>query len=529
MHNTSFIKKIVLAASVVLLYSCDKDFNAIGEGLIGDNHFGLESVKYDVLSYNQEISPIQSNALPVNALGIYDDPVFGSTTANFVTQVSLTAYAPTIGEEPVVESVVLSVPYFSHVTEAKVDNVNIYALDSIYGTRDGKIKLSVYESGVQMRASYFDNGSQYAQMYYTDQDGDFDANKIIHTSGKPLNDDATDVGQNESFFFNPAQLENSVTGTDGKVTVSKVAPEMRLKLNKDFFQEKILNADASKLSKSDIFQEYFRGLYFKVERNGANSALALLDFTKGKIVINYKAKTAITTDPDATKEDKTLTIEFKGATASLLASTKTPEFESAVTTGVDTQQGDERLYLKGGQGSLAVIKLDNFAAKLEEIRANKWLINEANLTFHIDAEKMNSTSEPKRVYLYDLTNNSPILDYADSSTDPSGNVKLSRIVYSGIINVDATSKRGTTYKIRLTNHIRDLIKDATAKNVTLGLVVTEDINTIISNRLKLKNAEISEAPRASVMSPQGTILYGGKSTVPEGKRLQLQIYYTKPN
>lgn len=528
MHNTSFIKKIVLTASVVLLYSCDKDFNAIGEGLIGDNHFGLESVKYDVLSYNQEISPIQSNALPVNALGIYDDPVFGSTTANFVTQVSLTAYAPTIGEEPVVESVVLSVPYFNHVTEAKADNVNIYALDSIYGDRAGKIKLSVYESGVQMRASYFDNGSQYAQMYYTDQDGDFDTNKKTLTSGKPLNDDA-DLAQNEEFFFNPAQLENSVTGTDGKVTVSKVAPEMRLKLNTQFFQDKILKADASKLSKADLFQEYFRGLYFKVERVTGNPALSLLDFTKGKIIINYKAKTAITTDPDGTKEDKSLTIEFKGATASLLTSTKTPEFESAVTTDVNTQQGDEKLYLKGGQGSLAVIKLNDFGAKLEEIRANKWLINEANLTFYIDAEKMAPTSEPKRVYLYDLTNNSPIVDYADSSSDPSGNLKLSRIVYSGIINVDATSKRGTTYKIRLTNHIRNIIKDATAKNVTLGLVVTEDISTIISNRLKLKNAEISEAPRASVMSPQGTILYGGKSTVPADKRLQLQIYYTKPN
>jgi hypothetical protein len=38
-----------------------------------------------------------------------------------------------------------------------------------------------------------------------------------------------------------------------------------------------------------------------------------------------------------------------------------------------------------------------------------------------------------------------------------------------------------------------------------------------------------ETPRASVMSPLGTILYGSKSTVPVDKRLKLQIYYTKSN
>ena len=43
---------------------------------------------------------------------------------------------------------------------------------------NGKIKLSVYESGVQMRSSYFDSGSQFAQLYYTDQDADFFDNII---------------------------------------------------------------------------------------------------------------------------------------------------------------------------------------------------------------------------------------------------------------------------------------------------------------------------------------------------------------
>ena len=44
MYNNSFFKKILLVACVVFLYSCDKDYNSIGDGLIGDNHFDF--VKY---------------------------------------------------------------------------------------------------------------------------------------------------------------------------------------------------------------------------------------------------------------------------------------------------------------------------------------------------------------------------------------------------------------------------------------------------------------------------------------------------
>lgn len=542
MYNTSFFKKILLISTVVLLYSCDKDFNAIGDDLIGDDHFGLESEKYDVLAYNQEVTPIQSNSLTVNALGIYDNPVLGTTTANYATQVALTAYAPSIGESPVIESVVLSVPYFSHVTASNADGSSTYALDSIYGAPEGKLKLSVYESGVQMRASYFSGGNQFAQLYNTDMDTDtgvaeyinFDARKV----GSRLNNGG--VLENDQFFFDAKQITD-VTTTDGKEVTTKVAPEMRLKLDNAFFQSKILSAPAAKLATADVFQEYFRGLYFQVERSGSDpSNMALMDFTKGKITIKYKAKTDITTDGE-TVEERTLVINLTGSTTSLLKDAKSSDYATAIQN--PNPAGDERLFLKGGQGSLAVLELNGLAAKLEEIRANKWLVNEANLVFYIDTLQMAKTSdgstdikkmakEPKRVYLYDLDNNLPIVDYAaDGSTSITTDPRMTKVIYGGIVNVNSTTKRGSYYKIRLTNHIRNIIKDASAKNVRLGLVAIDDISITASNKLKLKNSVISEAPRSTVITPVGTILYGGNSgsTIPAGKKLQLEIYYTKPN
>ncbi|MEN2402046.1 DUF4270 domain-containing protein [Flavobacterium sp. MC2016-06] len=534
MYNTSFIKKILLAVTVVLLYSCDKDFNAIGDDLIGDDHFGLEAEKYDVLAYNQEVTPIQSNALTNNLLGIYDNPVFGTTTANFATQLTLATYAPTIGEEPVIESVVLSIPYFNHVKSVDATTGDsTYILDSIYDPSEGKVgklKLSIYESGMQMRNSYFNNGSQLPQLYYTDQNADFDTQKL----GSPLND-STNVAENEKFFFDPKEIKTTTIDPDTKKeTVTRSVPEMHLSLNKAFFQSKILNAPASKLSTADVFQEYFRGLYFKVERaDGSPSNMAAMDFSKGKITITYKAKTAITTDLETVKEEKTLVLNFLastgGATANFLQDAKNAVYDAAIKSPNSTS-GDASLYIKGGQGSLAIIKLDNFVSKLDEIRANKWLVNEANLVFYIDSDKMASAMEPKRVYLYDLTNNIPLIDYTNDVTSAT-NTKDSKYIFGGSINL-GDNKRGTTYKIRITNHVRNLIKDATYKNVLLGLVVTESITINASNLLKAKNANISEAPRASVMNPFGTILFGNNipSSDPNyAKRLQLEVYYTKPN
>ena len=535
MYNTSFIKKLLLAATVVLLYSCDKDFNAIGDDLIGDDHFGLESEKYDVIAYNQEITPIQSNALSSNALGIYENPVFGTTTANYATQVTLSTYAPTIGEVTKVKSVILSVPYFSHTTAADSKGGYIYELDSIYGDPKGKIKLSIYESGYQMRSSYFSGGGQIAQLYYTDENAAFKANIV-----GPVLNDSIDKRQNEEFAFDATQRKDSTLaeGSTTKYNYTYTAPEMRVGLNKTVFLNKILKAPASKLSSQDVFQEYFRGLYFQVEKSGSNpSNMALLDFSKAKITINYTAKTEITTDDPNLTEDKSLSIIFKGtlpadvSTAGFLQDVKNVTYDNAVKAFNKTA-GDERLYVKGGQGSLAVINLSDFASKLETIRANKWMVNEANLVFYVDADKMTGTvDEPNRVYLYDLTHNVPLVDYySDGTTSLTSNTAANdaKYVFGGLIK-RGDNKRGVSYKIRLTDHIRNLIKDATLENVKLGLVVSQSVNINASNFLKLKNDEISEAPRTSVMNPLGTILYGGTASVPVDKRLRLEVYYTKPN
>jgi hypothetical protein len=69
--------------------------------------------------------------------------------ANFATQIVLESANPTIGINPVIESVVLTVPYFSTLVSTDANGDGTYKLDSIQGPSDAKIMLSVYRSGYE--------------------------------------------------------------------------------------------------------------------------------------------------------------------------------------------------------------------------------------------------------------------------------------------------------------------------------------------------------------------------------------------
>ncbi|WP_269226553.1 DUF4270 domain-containing protein [Flavobacterium eburneipallidum] len=536
MCNNNLFKALLLSVSIGLFISCDKDYNEIGEGLIGENHFDLDSENFSVVAYNQEISPIQSNNLPINALGIYNNTAFEKTTASFATEVALATVSPVIGVNAVIDSVVIDIPYFVDVTKttsitaAGVAAGNTYVLDSIYGADKAKIKLSIYESG-----RYMGQQTGVGQLFYTNQNTEFDGKKI----GDRLND-ATDKSQNDEFFFNPKQHVFSTT-VDNVTTKTYGTPSMRLRLNNDFFKNKILNAPASALVTNEAFKRHLNGLYFKVEQSGTDSgSLAMMNFARGTITIKYKEDLVTTTA--TTRVDKTIVLNLTGNTASLLDKTNpNTAYTSAINTP-DKDLGDEKLYLKGGEGSMAVLKLfgpDNFgddgltgtpngvADELDRIRKNKWLINQASLILTVDAASMANSYEPERLYLYDFTNNATILDYFIAAASTSKYV--SKFTFGGYLKRDATTqKRGVSYRINLTSHIRNLVKNTDAKNIELGLAVTEDINIADFYKLKTPSGSFIQAPVTSVMNPLGTILHGSNST-DANKKLKLEIYYTKPN
>lgn len=541
MLKNSFFKTIPFLLFIVLFNSCDKEFNLIGEDLIGNNSFDILKEEYPVITYNQKIGPIQSNNFEINPLGIYDNPSFGMTTANFNTQVALTVAAPTFDATATVKSVVLTVPYFFDKTKTVVDNAtgkSTYVLDSIYGPDKAKMKLSVYESGYYM--ADLDPTTQFSepQKFFNDQYTEFFSNKIL-LSNAPyyLNDDA-DKSQNEEFFFDPAEHETTVTNADLTVTIKRTGPGMQLNLNKAFFQQKIIKATASNLASNDAFKKYFKGIFFNIESiGGAPGNMAMLNFKSGKITITY------TETIDSKAVDKTMTIDFTGNRVSLLSqSNSNVNYDNAT---IDDEIADPNLYLKGGEGSLSIIKLfgdvDNYGDdgvsgtpntvpdKLDIIRSNKYLINEASLVFYLNTAAMGTSYVPQRIYLYDYTNYQVLSDYYET-TVVSSNTKYNKYIFGGLLTKGTTENGGNSfYKFRITNHVRNLVNNKDSTNVKIGLVVTEDISKSAFYALKDKNGKPLFAPMASVMNPLGVILYGSNLPVEDKKRAKFEIYYTKPN
>lgn len=551
MNKKSILKSIISIFLLTLFFvSCDKDFNTIGSNIIDDNHFGFElDTLSSTVAFVQPTGVVQTNNLTINELGVYNNPVFGKTKANFVTQLTFAANNENpkfdLTLNPTIESVILTVPYFSKKTSTDASGTGIYSLDSIYG--DNKtVNLKVYESGYQIQDYDASTNAQDAQIYYNNQDNIFNNNKI----GAPLNNDP-DKTQNTEFI--PDNSEVIVYKRDNllKPTVdveSRLAPRMRLKLNKDYFYNKIILAPNDKLVSNGSLRDYIKGLYFQVE-DASDGRLMKLNFAAGNITITYKQYSGLKTgslnpitfddddNPDTPQVDKyvlkTLTFNLKGNSINLLDQTNSNYYASAILNP-NPVTGDKKLNLKGGaEGSIAIIDLFGKPNELADLKKKGWLVNEANLVFYVDKTAMATAIEPSRVYLYDLKNHRPVLDYA---TDLSSNrdTKLSKVIHGGILEKENLANgRGIKYKIRITNHIRNLIdKDST--NVRLGLAVSESI--LITSNAKLKNTAVPTAinriPLSDVMNPLGTVLYG--SNYPFGDadykyRLKLEIYYTKLN
>ena len=527
--NKSFFRVFFFLITIAFFASCDNDANEIGTNIIGDDNFNfIKNEEVTVKAYNVPLGPVETTNLPINQLGIYDNPVFGKTTAHFVSQVSLKIENPTIGENPEIYSVRFVVPYYSTKTGTNADGVGTYELDSIYGPLNSKIDLGVYESGYYMRD--IDPITGESQKYYSNQFAEFETARIA----TKLNDSI--AFQSTEFVF--SSTADKETATNLGVTNSvEVAPRMRMALNKEYFQEKMFGAAAAgKLVNNNVFKNYFRGLFFKVGQFGAEAGnLAMLNFAAGgEIKIKYKE------GPANNRVTKEIVLNTIGKSVNLLQIDENPGYTNAISpANINQVNGDKNLYLKGNQGSMAVIELFTEPGERDAFRIaakNNWLINDASLTFFVDSDAMaiggeTKAVEPNRIYLYDLNNKRPIIDYYTDQSASTASDKYDKKLYGGIIDKQSTS-RGMKYKIRLTNHIRSLIDNDTITNVRLGLVVTEDIG-VVSNR-SLRNAttgtpKIKVVPDMNIANPFGTILWGNTPAVPEDKKLKLTIFYTKPN
>ena len=542
--RTPYSKVLVSFCFLAFTLSCEEDYTEIGTDVINNQNISIDNQSYPAKTYNKRTTPFQSNNLPSNLLGYYYDPNFGGTTAHFLSQLTPQNFSPSFGNNPVLDSVLLTIPYAS-----KTDG-EAYTLDSLYG--NGPIKLSVFKNNFFLRN--FDPGSDLDdfQAYYSN-------GALSASEGLNLADlEAQLLYTSDEFAPNNATIDLEEINEDGETFVSEtLTPSLRIRLDnpdilpQDFWENLIFEKeDDDELSSASNFYNYFRGLYFKVEPVSPSSgSMVQLNFSSANahVKLHYSFESDPDDNGDTTINQGVYQLNFSGNKTTLFENNFNTGFLQAIDAA-DEIQGDAQLFLKGGEGSMAVVELfsedeagndfDDFITDFREIinegqpdeeRIIKRLINEAYLEFYVDEASLDiNTDFPNRIYVYDLEYNVPLLDYnQDSSVNTS--TSDSKFIHLVPLSVE-TDDQGNTYKkykVRLTSHLNNIIvNDVT--NLRLGVVVSSNVGAAINQKLLTYDPLVKGIPTGTILSPKGVILHGSNSNDPL-KKVKLNIYYSQVN
>lgn len=408
-----------------------------------------------------------------------------------------------------------------------------FRLDSILGNRDQVFNVKVERSTFFLRDLDPNTNFQEAQEFFSTQEFSPTFTEEVFFDGN------TTISDSEILTV-VREDDPDTEDVDEVGTISAtLAPGIQVKFNdvgNTFFQQNILDREGSSELLNNInFKEFFRGIHISLTPT-EEELLMLLDISNATIDVFYSFDESV--DGEIERESRSYQIQLLtqtpiGPLAGNAVNTFINEaYPQEITNALDVDENASRIYLKGGAGSFAEIKLfDEIDADAEilinQIRANNWIINEANLVFNIDTDAVPvSAIEPPRLYLFNAETNAPL--YNAITENNGANTPLGVFLnYDGLL--EEANGRGLRYTVRITEYINDIIvRDST--NATLGLAISPDIRITGFNNTMFSGGVERDFPAAPVLSPLGTVLFGSNvSAANEGNKVQLEIFFTEAN
>ncbi len=525
MQKIPFFKFIFILFVSLSFYSCDDDFIDTGAGLINTIELPPLYETDNLVAYSKRINRVQTNGLTMQSLADFDDPVYGNFKSSVLTQVIPNQFNNDFGTDPVLDSVILNLPFYSTQVAEEV-----YELDSVYGA--GEVILKVYKSNQFLRDLSPGEDGEFtdSQVYYSDQKEEFLAN----IESEPI---AVSEPINLEDYTGPTRyVERSGTETIDSLTVS---PRIRLNLPVELFNEVIFdNIGSSELATEANFINFFRGLYFEVERVGGQGGLSLnfnFEDDDAGVVLHYQTQrpTTVIADDGEEEEPEFLTnwnkfrLNFEGIKVNL--------FEENFTIDVSSpnlEEGDENLYLKGGVGYYSVIEFftgpdsdgDGVSDELQDLRDRNVLVNDANFDLYVNEELTDSINRVNRIMVFNLDQDKLIVDYLRDQS--AGGLPSSSVIshLGPLLNIDGEGRR---YRIRITDYMNQVITQDSL-NAKLGIFVTDNVNVISQVEAETNDDELESVFRHSVQFTKGTVLHGSNTQNPE-KQIKLKLQLTEIN
>lgn len=429
------------------------------------------------------------------------------------------------------------------------DNMNVSVarridIDSIYGNRETPFKLKVQRSTFFLRDLDPNSNFQEAQEYYSNQrfSPDFVSNSLLADGAE-----STEVVIDDFEIEIPRQDDPETTDVDESALFNKVNPGIRVELDSAFFENNILKKEGGlELLSQANFNEFFRGMHLSIIPELGDNHYLLLDLRRATISVTYEYDSVDTNGTPSDRTDDEVVTKESTFTMNLLRGDNTgnvtgnavntfikDDLPAEIENSLDAPENASRIYLRGAGSTFAELNLFdrvNGRVAINEMKANKWVINEASLVFYVDQatlEAAGGSIEPPRLYLYNAETNTPLFDARLDQLDQTNSL-ASFPLYDGVLEKDSNDK-GVKYSVSITSHINNLIvRDST--NATLGLTITPDIRSTGAVKAMLANNVEKDLPVISTISPLGTVLFGSEDVSGnEGLKLKLEIAYTEAN
>jgi len=482
---------------IIGLLACEGSIDDVGVNIVDNDIFEEGKFTSEVIAYNKNIEKRIGNKLSQYLLGVYKNDDFGQIEASVIGQLTFSLDVD-FGTDPVIDTIILNIPYYATRDGNYEDGKPKFVLDSIFGNKEIPFSLKISELETYLNTLDPENPSEELE-YFTDDS--FDQNGTPFYSGEFIPNEKDTV----SYVSRPEIIpdpENDIYNVD---TIKRVdsAPTLKIPLDKDYFTNNFLNRPEIFESNS-AFVEFFNGLYLEAsEYNDPESLLMALNFSGATMTIYY-TNTVVVFDEDI-RTKQSAAFNFGGVTINKYDRDYTGSNAKAIIDNTNPVFGDEQLAVQGAAGSIAL--LDLFTNEdLDVLRSKNWLINDANLIFYVD-QSSDLSIIPEQLFLYNYDDNEQLPDLLFEGF----------LVFGGKLEYD--DETPVSYKINVTDYVSRILAfedPKTPSKLALKVINPTDVPAGVTD-IEVRNYN---------WNPKGIILHGN-TTSDIDKRVKLEITYTE--
>ncbi|SDS48399.1 protein of unknown function [Polaribacter sp. KT25b] len=517
----------VLLSFISTIISCEEDFTDIRSNVISNTKFDKATASIEITAKNSTIEKVKSDNITTEPgqylLGVYKSTDYEKIEASIVSQLAINTSLSLIEADTItkyetsttsilttIDTVFIKLPYQATLTD-NTSTGPVYTLDSIIGDQTKAFKLNAYETSTYLNKLNPLDPSK-LNTYFS--------NDVFDTTGDALNavpdfEFTPNVKDTVIMIKRWASNKTLVQTDEVKYSTSTTTvvplPFATIPLNEEKFKQLFLDKyGSSDFDSQEAFNDYFRGII--LEASGDQGSLISFNFNNSVTALNPSIEVYYTNTVINTQSNDTIKT-FRKNNSFLLSGVRSAIYKM-----------DEKVYpenneikLQGTAGSEATIDLfgaedlDNngIADKIDDLRANDWLINDASLTFYIN-QSADTTAIPYKLYMYKTADDSTISENLTQIKD-----SYSEVTFGGVLERDANGKV-EKYTFNITDYISDL---------SSGEEETSPI-------LKLKVHNITDDPVSSTVftnyswSPKAITLFN-EDVMNGDKRAVLKISYSE--